>query len=111
MTLSASSQTFIRRMQRIGHSQSDFNLIFLHIQPVDEYAEHFVRCIIQLRNITFPLYGFAIECRIEEGGVIAYEILADFEALRVSFWGSNMDLDDGLWVSWEKSAVKQNSAG
>jgi hypothetical protein len=64
-------------------------LDFLHIRPADEYAEHFVRCIIQFRTLTFPLYGFAIECRIEEGRVIAYEILVDFEALRVSFWGSN----------------------
>jgi len=77
----------------------EFYLDSLHVQPIDEYAEHFERCIIQFRTLTFPFYGFAIECGIEEGGVIAYEVLVDFEALRLSFWGSNMDLDDGLWVS------------
>jgi hypothetical protein len=35
----------------------------------------------------------------------------DSEALRLPFWGSNMDLDDWLWVSWEKSAVKKTVRG
>ena len=83
----------------------------LHVQPIDEYAEHFVRCIIQFGNLIFPFYGFTIECRIEEGGVIAYEVLVDFEALRLPFRGSNMDLDDGLWVSRETLAVKQTVRG
>jgi hypothetical protein len=82
-------------------------LDILHVQPIDEYAEHFVRRIIQFRTLAFPFYRFVTECCIEKGGVIAYEVLVDSEALRLSFWGSNMDLDDGLWVSWETSAVKQ----
>jgi hypothetical protein len=61
--------------------------------------------------MTFPFIGFTIECCIKEGRVIAYEVLVDFEALCLSFWASNMDLDDGLWISWQKSAVKQMVRG